>query len=151
MIAVSEFAGWKNIQEARGALHADSHRVGLGRHWAMEKIGLPMEEELSTVRSISSIDTCFPDVFRGQSALNAVQTWTSPIVKCEIRMERASLRFPEGVDDYRITKYGGASASVCHMSIRYNDDTDLYNNVEKHLIRPIQRIDGVADVSFQIP
>ena len=36
------------------------------------------------------------------------------------------------------------------MSIRYNDDDNLYNNVEKNLIRPIQRIDGVADVSFRI-
>ncbi|MED5454476.1 MAG: efflux RND transporter permease subunit, partial [Verrucomicrobiota bacterium] len=66
------------------------------------------------------------------------------------RMERASLRFPEGVDDYRIYKYGGTSSSVCRMSVRYTDDTDLYNNVEKHIVRPLQRIDGVADVNVRI-
>ena len=65
-------------------------------------------------------------------------------------MERASLRFPEGVDDYRIYKYGGSSQTVCRLSIRYNDDDNLYNNIEKNLVRPIQRIDGVADVSFRI-
>ena len=66
------------------------------------------------------------------------------------RMERASLRFPDGVDDYRIYKYGGSSSSVCRMSVRYTDDTDLYNNVEKHIVRPLQRIDGVADVNVRI-
>lgn len=118
---------------------------------AMEKIGLPMEEELSTVRGISSIDTRASQT-SSEVSLRFKRGTDMDVAYREVRdrMERASLRFPEGVDDYRITKYGGASASVCHMSIRYNDDTDLYNNVEKHLIRPIQRIDGVADVSFRI-
>ena len=108
---------------------------------AMEKIGLPMEEELSTVRGISSIDTRASQT-SSEVSLRFKRGTDMDVAYREVRdrMERASLRFPEGVDDYRITKYGGASASVCHMSIRYNDDTDLYNNVEKHLIRPIQRL-----------
>jgi len=118
---------------------------------AMEKIGLPMEEELSTVRGISSIDTRASQS-SAEVSLRFKRDTDMDVAYREVRdrMERASLRFPEGVDDYRITKYGGVSASVCHMSIRYNDDTNLYNDVEKNLIRPIQRIDGVADVSFRI-
>ena len=118
---------------------------------AMEKIGLPMEEELSTVRGISSMDTRAHQS-SAEVSLRFKRGTDMDVAYREVRdrMERASLRFPEGVDDYRIYKYGGTSTTACRMSIRYNDATNLYNDVEKHLIRPIQRIDGVADVSFRI-
>ena len=117
----------------------------------MEKIGLPMEEELSTVRGISSMDTRAHQS-SAEVSLRFKRGTDMDVAYREVRdrMERASLRFPEGVDDYRIYKYGGTSTTACRMSIRYNDATNLYNDVEKHLIRPIQRIDGVADVSFRI-
>jgi HAE1 family hydrophobic/amphiphilic exporter-1 len=118
---------------------------------AMEKIGLPMEEELSTVRGIESIDTRASQS-SSEVSLRFKRDTDMDVAYREVRdrMERASLRFPDGVDDYRIYKYGGTSSSVCRMSVRYTDDTDLYNNVEKHIVRPLQRIDGVADVSVRI-
>jgi len=118
---------------------------------AMEKIGLPMEEELSTVRGIESMNTR-SSRSAAEVSLRFKRDTDMDVAYREVRdrMERASLRFPEGVDDYRIYKYGGSSSSVCRMSIRYNDDTDLYANIEKHVIRPLQRIDGVADVNVRI-
>ena len=118
---------------------------------AMEKIGLPMEEELSTVRGIESIDTRASQS-SSEVSLRFKRDTDMDVAYREVRdrMERASLRFPDGVDDYRIYKYGGTSSSVCRMSVRYTDDTDLYNNVEKHIVRPLQRIDGVADVNIRI-
>ena len=118
---------------------------------AMEKIGLPMEEELSTVRGIESIDTRASQT-SSEVSLRFKRDTDMDVAYREVRdrMERASLRFPDGVDDYRIYKYGGSSSSVCRMSVRYTDDTDLYNNVEKHIVRPLQRIDGVADVNVRI-
>ena len=118
---------------------------------AMEKIGLPMEEELSTVRGIQSMKTR-SSRSAAEVSLHFKRDTDMDVAYREVRdrMERASLRFPEGVDDYRIYKYGGTSPTVCRMSIRYNDDTDLYANVEKHVIRPLQRIDGVADVNVRI-
>ena len=118
---------------------------------AMQKIGLPMEEELSTVRGIRSINTRSSQS-AAEVSLSFKRGTDMDVAYREVRdrMERASLRFPEGVDDYRIYKYGGSSQTVCRLSIRYNDDDNLYNNIEKNLVRPIQRIDGVADVSFRI-
>ena len=118
---------------------------------AMEKIGLPMEEELSTVRGIESIDTRASQS-SSEVSLRFKRDTDMDVAYREVRdrMERASLRFPDGVDDYRIYKYGGTSSSVCRMSVRYTDDTNLYNNVEKHIVRPLQRIDGVADVNIRI-
>ena len=136
----------------------EGHYVRIRTGWssgvpqeAMEKIGLPMEEELSTVRGIETMNTR-SSRSSAEVSLRFKRDTDMDVAYREVRdrMERASLRFPEGVDDYRIYKYGGSSSSVCRMSIRYNDDTDLYANIEKHVIRPLQRIDGVADVNVRI-
>ena len=66
------------------------------------------------------------------------------------RMERASLRFPEGVDDYRISKHDGVMSTICRLVIGYSEDSDHYAVIEKNVIRPLQRIDGVADVDLRI-
>ena len=136
----------------------EGHYIRIRTGWSsgvaqesMEKIGLPMEEELSTVRGIESINTRSSQT-SSEVSLRFKRDTDMDVAYREVRdrMERASLRFPEGVDDYRIYKYGGTSSTVCRMSVRYIDDTDLYNNVEKHIVRPLQRIDGVADVNVRI-
>ena len=118
---------------------------------AMQKIGLPMEEELSTVRGIKSIHTRSSQT-SAEVSLSFKRDTDMDVAYREVRdrMERASLRFPDGVDEYRIYKSGGPSQTVCRLSIRYNSDENLYNNIEKNMVRPLQRIDGVADVSFRI-
>ena len=152
MIAVSRLPLEKYPKDREG------HYMRIRTGWssgvpeeAMEKIGLPMEEELSTVRGIESIDTRASQT-SSEVSLRFKRDTDMDVAYREVRdrMERASLRFPDGVDDYRIYKYGGSSSSVCRMSVRYTDDTDLYNNVEKHIVRPLQRIDGVADVNVRI-
>ena len=152
MIAVSRLPLEKYPKDREG------HYMRIRTGWssgvpeeAMEKIGLPMEEELSTVRGIESIDTRASQT-SSEVSLRFKRDTDMDVAYREVRdrMERASLRFPDGVDDYRIYKYGGSSSSVCRMSVRYTDDTDLYNNVEKYIVRPLQRIDGVADVNVRI-
>ena len=136
----------------------EGHHIRIRTGWnsgvaqeSLEKIGLPMEEELSTVRGIQSMRTR-SSRSSSEITLEFKRGTDMDVAYREVRdrMERASLRFPEGVDDYRIYKYGGVSSTVCRMSVRYNDDTDLYTNIEKHIMRPLQRIDGVADVSVRI-
>ena len=72
---------------------------------AMQKIGLPMEEELSTVRGIQSINTRSSQS-SAEVSLSFKRDTDMDVAYREVRdrMERASLRFPEGVDDYRIYK-----------------------------------------------
>jgi len=136
----------------------EGHHIRIRTGWssgvpqeAMEKIGLPMEEELSTVRGIQSMSSR-SSRSAAEVRLQFKRGTDMDVAYREVRdrMERASLRFPEGVDDYRIYKYGGVSSTVCRMSVRYNDDADLYANIEKHIMRPLQRIDGVADVNVRI-
>jgi len=123
---------------------------GVGQE-ALEKIGLPMEEELSTVRGIDSINTRGSPTAAGVE-LRFKRGTDMAVAYREVRdrMERASLRFPEGADEYRISRHGGASSTVCRIIIGYSEDADLYNDVEQHVVRPLQRIDGVADVGVDL-
>ena len=98
----------------------DGHYIRIRTGWssgvpqeAMEKIGLPMEEELSTVRGIESMNTR-SSRSAAEVSLRFKRDTDMDVAYREVRdrMERASLRFPEGVDDYRIYKYGGSSSSV---------------------------------------
>ena len=119
---------------------------------SMEKLGLPMEEELSTVRGIDSMyTTCSQTSARVHLRFKRGTDMDVAYREVRDRMERASLRFPEGTDPYRISKRGGGtSTTVGRMVIGYDDDADHYTLIEKHIIRPLQRIDGVADVDVGI-
>jgi len=117
---------------------------------SMEKLGLPMEEELSTVRGIDSMDTtCSQTSARVRLRFKRGTDMDVAYREVRDRMERASLRFPEGTQPYRISKRGGGtSTTVGRMVIGYNDDADHYAVIDKHIIKPLQRIDGVADVDI---
>ena len=117
---------------------------------SMEKLGLPMEEELSTVRGIDEMHTTCSQT-SARVSLRFKRGTDMDVAYREVRdrMERASLRFPEGTDPYRISKRGGGtSTTVGRMVIGYDDDGDHYSVIEKHIIKPLQRIDGVADVDI---
>ena len=118
---------------------------------SMEKLGLPMEEELSTVRGIDSMHTtCSQTSARVRLRFKRGTDMAVAYREVRDRMERASLRFPEGVDEYRISKHDGIMSTICRMVIGYQEDSDHYAVIEKHVIRPLQRIDGVADVDIHI-
>ena len=85
----------------------DGHYIRIRTAWssgvpqeAMEKIGLPMEEELSTVRGIESMNTR-SSRSAAEVSLRFKRDTDMDVTYREVRdrMERASLRFPEGVDD----------------------------------------------------
>ena len=115
MIAVSQVAFGKKYPRGQDYNYI---RIGPGgvlgvAEEAMQKIGLPMEEELSTVRGISSIDTRFAD--SAEVSLRFKRGTDMDVAYREVRdrMERASLRFPEGWTIIASTKYGGLSQTVC--------------------------------------
>ena len=119
---------------------------------SMEKLGLPMEEELSTVRGIDSMDTtCSQTSARVNLRFKRGTDMDVAYREVRDRMERASLRFPEGTNPYRISKRGGGtSTTVGRMVIGYDAYADHYAVIERHIIKPLQRIDGVADVDIGI-
>ena len=117
----------------------------------LEKLGIPLEEELSTVRGIDSITT---NAYKNSSRveLRFKQGTDMDVAYREVRdrVERARTRFPEGVDKPRIYKHEVGAEPVVRMTIGYNQDTDHYDLINKHVIMPFMRLDGVADVEFHV-
>ena len=113
----------------------------------MEKLALPLEEELSTVRGLDSIrSSCSSS---GASVyLGFKQGVDMDIAYREVRdrLERAKLRFPDDVEHAYVRKMDMSGIPVCMIGVAYETDGDLYDLVNKHIITPLSRIDGVANI-----
>ena len=118
---------------------------------SMEKIGIPMEEELSTVRGLDSMSTrC--STSSASVDLRFKQGTDMAVAYREVRdrMERARLRFPEGTEKPRIYKRDSDPESIVRMTIGSQKHVPDYDLINKNVISPLLRIDGVADVEFHI-
>ncbi len=64
------------------------------------------------------------------------------------RLERAKLRFPEDVEYSYIYKMDTSGIPVCMIGMAYDvsPDVDLYDFVNRKIITPLLRIDGIANV-----
>ncbi len=117
----------------------------------LHKIGIPLEEELSSVRGLKSIET---SGFKWGSWVRMHFKYGTDmdVAYREVRdrVERARTRFPEGVDKPGIYKHEPGAEPVVSFRIAYDLDSDYYEIIHRHVIAPIQRIDGVADVNFRI-
>jgi len=113
----------------------------------MDKLALPLEEELSTVRGVDSMRSSCSS--RGASVyLNFKQGTDMSVAYREVRdrVERARLRFPDDVERAYVYKMDASGFPVCMIGIAYETDGDLYDLVNKHIIMPLSRLDGVANV-----
>ncbi len=117
----------------------------------MEKIGIPLEEELSTVRGIKSIRTSGYKT-SARIRLEFKQDVDMDIAYREVRdrVERARARFPEGTEKPRIYKRESGAEPVVGFRISYDEDSEYYDLIQKYVLAPIQRIMGVADVDLWI-
>ena len=113
----------------------------------MEKLALPLEEELSTVRGLDSISSSCSS--SGASVyLGFKQGVDMDVAYREVRdrLERAKLRFPDDVEHAYVRKMDMSGIPVCMIGVAYETDGDLYDLVNKHIITPLSRIDGVANI-----
>jgi len=115
----------------------------------LEKIAMPLEEELSTVRgldninSISSLGAC--RVF-----LQFKQGTAMDVAYREVRdrIQRARLHFPEDVDRVYIRKQDASGIPVCVIGLAMDPNlTDPYNLIKREVLQRFERIDGVANVT----
>jgi HAE1 family hydrophobic/amphiphilic exporter-1 len=136
----------------------EGHYMSVNVRWnvgvppeTMDKIGLPLEEELSTVRGLKSIET-HGYKWGSRVELHFKHGTDMDVAYREVRdrSERARLRFPEDVDRTYIYKHQPGAEPVVGFRISYDPSSDYYTLIEKHVIAPIQRIMGVADVDFRI-
>ena len=116
----------------------------------LEKITKPMEEELSTVKHLESINSR-----SGQSGASAFLKFKSKtdiaVAYREVRdrMERARARFPEDVERYFIQKHDPSGIPVAILGVAIDPSmADYYSLIEKKIILPISRIDGIANVEL---
>lgn len=136
----------------------EGHYMSVNVRWnvgvppeTMDKIGLPLEEELSTVRGLDSIET-HGYKWGARVELHFKHGTDMDVAYREVRdrSERARLRFPEDVDRTYIYKHQPGAEPVVSFRISYDQNSDYYSLIEKHVIAPLQRIMGVADVDFRI-
>ncbi len=118
---------------------------------AEEKIAIPLEEELSSIKGLEGINSF--------SSSGGVRVWMRfkqgtdmDVAYREVqdRIERARGRFPEDADRIYMRKddHSGIPVSVLGVAVDPNV-IDVYNLVQKEIILPIERVDGVASVDVQ--
>lgn len=116
---------------------------------AMEKIAMPLEEELSTVRGVESMTTsCSSSSVR--ASLDFKQGTDMDVAYREVRdrLERAKLRFPDDVEFSYIYKMDMSGFPIVMLGVAHDlpPDVDVYDFMNKKIITPLSRIDGVANV-----
>ncbi|UCF65158.1 MAG: efflux RND transporter permease subunit [bacterium] len=113
-----------------------------------EQIARPVEEEVrtvngvKTVRSFSHTDGCW-------IGLEFVQGTDMDFAYDQLRdrMERVRPLLPDDLDRYYLRKFGQDDEPVIMLSISIPQSVeDPYYLVEHHIKRPIERIDGVANI-----
>ncbi|MGB1726321.1 MAG: efflux RND transporter permease subunit, partial [Limisphaerales bacterium] len=134
----------------------DGHSLSVRVPWrsavpqeVMEKIAQPLEDELNTVRGVDSM-TASCSSSSASVYLRFKQGTDMDVAYREVRdrLERAKLRFPEDVEYTYIYKMDMSGIPVCMIGMAYDvpPEVDLYDFVNKKIVTPLTRIDGVANV-----
>lgn len=116
-----------------------------------EKITIPLEEELSSLKGLEGINS-FSWVNGCRVWLRFKQGTDMDIAYREVRdrVERARALFPDDVERIYYQKHDGSSIPVAMIGLAVDPDIkDSYNLIQQEVIKPLQRIDGVASVEAQ--
>lgn len=114
----------------------------------LEKVVIPLEEELATVRGLERINSVAVTGF-GRAFLQFKQGTDMDVAYREVRdrVERARARLPEDADRVFIRKEDETGIPIFVLGLAVDPAlTDAYNLIQKEIILPLQRIDGVATV-----
>lgn len=114
----------------------------------LEKVVIPLEEELATVRGLERINSVAVTGF-GRAFLLFKQGTDMDVAYREVRdrVERARARLPEDADRVFIRKEDETGIPIFVLGLAVDPAlTDAYNLIQKEIVLPLQRIDGVATV-----
>lgn len=117
----------------------------------LDKIAIPLEEELSTVRGL---DTISSRSTTGQTQIFLLfkQGADMDVAYRELRdrVLRAEARMPDDIDPVRILKQDESSVPIMVIGVAIDPTvTDPYNLIQREIVRPLARVDGVASVRSQ--
>jgi hydrophobic/amphiphilic exporter-1 (mainly G- bacteria), HAE1 family len=115
----------------------------------LDKLALPLEEEVSTVRGLDNI-TSISFLGACRVFLRFKQGTDMDVAYREVRdrIQRARVRFPEDVDRVFIRKDDASGIPVCVIGMAIDPSlADSYTLVKREVLQALERIDGVASVS----
>ena len=114
----------------------------------LEKVVLPLEEELSTVAGVDSLDSYARTGF-GMCTLRFKQGTDMDVAYREARdrVERARQRMPDDIEQVFIIKEDTSGIPIYFVGLAIDPAViDVYNLVQDEVVLPLSRIDGVASV-----
>lgn len=114
----------------------------------LDKITLPLEEELNTVKGLNRVSS-WSSSNRAAVYLNFKQGVDLDVAYREVkdRVERARVRFPDDADKVYIQKNDSSGIPVSVIGIAVDAKvTDPYQLVQNDVVLALQRIEGVATV-----
>lgn len=117
----------------------------------LDKVSLPLEEELSTVPGLSNVVT-FATTGFSRVFLSFKLGTDMDVAYREVRdrVERAKARMPDDVDRVMIHKEDSGSFPVYGIGLGIDPAlVDSYDLIQNEIILPLQRLDGVAAVEAQ--
>lgn len=116
-----------------------------------EKIAIPLEEELSSVKGLEGINS-FSYTGGARVWLRFKQGTDMDVAYREVRdrVERARSRFPDDADRIYFRKEDESGIPVAVLGLAMDPNiSDAYNLIQQEVILPISRIEGVASVQAQ--
>lgn len=117
----------------------------------LDKLAVPLEEELSTVRGLDQVSS-LSSTGRVQVFLRFKQGTDMNVAYRELRdrILRARTRMPDDIDPIRILKQDESSVPILVIGVAIDPTvTDSYNLIQREIVKPLQRVDGVASVRSQ--
>ncbi len=117
----------------------------------LDKLAIPLEEELATVRGLDTINS-ESSTGRVRVFLSFKQGTDMDVAYRELRdrILRAKARMPDDIQPVQIFKEDADSLPILLIGVAIDPlVTDSYNLVQREIIRPLARVDGVASVQSQ--
>ena len=114
----------------------------------LDKVTLPLEEELSTVRGMDNIIT-ISTVGYGRALMWFKHGTDMDVAYREVRdrIERALARFPDDIDRVYILKDDASGIPIQMIGVAMDPGVpDSYDLIQNVLVKRLQRVDGVASV-----
>ncbi len=117
----------------------------------LDKVTLPLEEELSTIPGLTNLFSFATTGFtRCHMTFKIGTDMNVAYREVRDRVERAKARLPDEVDRVLIHKFDSASFPVYGLGLAIDPQlTGAYDLIQNEIVLPLQRIDGVASIDGQ--
>ncbi len=115
-----------------------------------QKVTLPLEAELSTVKGINQLVSVARYGY-SISFIEFKQSSNMAVAYREVRdrVERAKIEFPAEVDRVFVQKFDTSGFPVLVLGVAVDSEApDLYNLIQDQIVKPMARIDGVANIQL---